>query len=115
MRDREIVEINRVPGKLVIETKSLALKPDLVHPAFYFDQTRGTGFSLFTQREILFINGKKRVDAERIFQVGNKKLLVLLLVVEAEGHELAGLGRDILIAERRAFSRRRICGKQRPL
>ena len=96
-------EIYGVARQLVIKTKPFALKPDLMHPAFYFDKTCARGFSLFTQRKILFINGKKRVDAERIFQVGNKKFLVLLLVVEAEGHELAGLGRDILVEKGEHF------------
>ena len=89
--------------QLIVKTKPVTIKSDLMHPAFYFDKSGPSGFSLFTQGEILLVNGKERVDAERIFQVGNKKFLVLLFVVEAEGHELAGLGRDIFLQEGEHF------------
>ena len=37
--DREVLEIDLVPGKLIIETKSIAVVADLVDAAFYFDET----------------------------------------------------------------------------
>ena len=60
-------------GKLVVKAKAVAVEADLVNAAFYFDKCARSGFRSLLRCIIFTIDRKKRIDAERVFEIGEEK------------------------------------------
>ena len=77
--------------ELVVEAKSIAGESDVIAASFDLDELTGPGVVLFHKCKSFSIDGKKRVETESVFEIGNEKFLVLLLVVEAENDQVIQL------------------------
>src|SRR6188474_2560738 len=82
--DLKILEQYLMAREFIIETKPPAGKAYFIYPALNLHKSVVTGFNPLLRNKILAVGGEKRVCAQREFKVGEQKLLVLLLMVEAQ-------------------------------
>src|SRR5258705_11947289 len=82
-----------MPVKLVIKTEFIAVTADLVNAAIDPSGRRTVVFQHFFRSKAFAISREEGINAQHVFQIGNKKLLMLLLMIEAEDDKIANVFR----------------------
>ena len=91
-----------MPRSLAIEGEARAVVPDLHHAAIELKVARRRAVGLRDRdRAGILVGRAQRVLREQVKDVGEQKLLMLLLVVAAELDQIRDGGRKIILHERR--------------
>ena len=82
-----------MPRQFVVVTKSIAVMPNLNCCFSKFDELRGWNVDLMTRDFLLLKNRIERILRKNVFDIGNEKFLMLLLVVNSQRQDWLNLAK----------------------